>query len=855
MFKEGQRWFSQAEPELGLGIIRSVEERQVEVAFPASECSRRYNSKSAPLKRHVLKAGEIAESAEGESFEITEVQEQNGILFYICSEKVIPETLLKSDISLVKPEERLLAGNFDPDSFYQYRYETHLLNRALDMYEGRGLEGSRINILGHQVSIFMDASSRISPKMALADEVGLGKTIEAGMLAKRAIERGLAKRVLVLAPSALVYQWFFEFYKKFDLLFKTLGAGDEMELSGKVDNDDLIISSPNRLLESEEDLKKVTRSPWDLVIVDEAHRYEKGSKAFEILGELTLGSKSAFYLSATPEALGEENFFEILKLLNPQKYGSYEAYQKREQEFRSGEADALLDAYTYERDIFRNRRANLETKGAVFPKKILREIPLKIDGPSDAKVMKAKADELIKLLQDRPQAKVFAIGKGRKLAIETKNYIQKRLNINIALFHGDQSLLERDRQAAYFLDQEGANLLISAETGSEGRNFEHASELFLLDYPSHPQLLLQRIGRLDRIGQKNEVNVHAPYVMDTPEENLFKLYHKGFDLFEKFPTGLIEFYESNRPEIESALKSRSKEFIEKVAVKYKAFQSDVEKDKNRLLDLRSFRPELVEKAKLTVSAFHQKHSIHSYLQKAFELAGVDWEELSEDCYYARPSDNMLVPAYPGLPSEGMSYTANRELALKREDLRFMNFEHPLIKGTMDLFTQAEIGNASLVNSQGKLAGAPFFEFIFKACSPDLKGEDIGLYFPLTPIRALLSASGEDATKKYPLKFINQVATNADVETADNVAKALPKEAVDTLRKKAELMASQKLKSYKEEAKTKARDVFKAELEKLSSLAPNETVELEARKLKSKLESILGQIDKVHAPLDMVRLVL
>jgi ATP-dependent helicase HepA len=105
------------------------------------------------------------------------------------------------------------------------------------------------------------------------------------------------------------------------------------------------------------------------------------------------------------------------------------------------------------------------------------------------------------------------------------------------------SLLERDKSAAYFADPDGgAQVMLCSEIGSEGRNFQFARHLVLFDLPLNPDLLEQRIGRLDRIGQKNVVQIHVPYLEETPQRTLIRWYHEGLDAFEHTcPTGRVVF--------------------------------------------------------------------------------------------------------------------------------------------------------------------------------------------------------------------------------------------------------------------------------------------------------------------------
>ena len=94
------------------------------------------------------------------------------------------------------------------------------------------------------------------------------------------------------------------------------------------------------------------------------------------------------------------------------------------------------------------------------------------------------------------------------------------------------TIVQRDRNAAWFSESDGARLLICSEIGSEGRNFQFAHHLILFDLPIHPELLEQRIGRLDRIGQTEDIHIHVPYVVGSPQEVLVRWFHEGLNAFE-----------------------------------------------------------------------------------------------------------------------------------------------------------------------------------------------------------------------------------------------------------------------------------------------------------------------------------
>ena len=117
-----------------------------------------------------------------------------------------------------------------------------------------------------------------------------------------------------------------------------------------------------------------------------------------------------------------------------------------------------------------------------------------------------------------------------------------------ALFHEDLSLIQRDRNAAYFSEKEGAQILLCSEIGSEGRNFQFAHHLVLFDLPLNPELLEQRIGRLDRIGQTSTIQIHVPYYKDSWTELLFDWHHKALKGMENsLKPGQINYQEFKHP--------------------------------------------------------------------------------------------------------------------------------------------------------------------------------------------------------------------------------------------------------------------------------------------------------------------
>ena len=113
-----------------------------------------------------------------------------------------------------------------------------------------------------------------------------------------------------------------------------------------------------------------------------------------------------------------------------------------------------------------------------------------------------------------------------------ENYLHLKAGVRCAAFHEDLSLVERDRAAAYFAeDSGGAQALICSEIGSEGRNFQFAKHLICFDLPKHPDLLEQRIGRLDRIGQGSDIYLHLPILEHTAQQVIYRWLDEGLNAF------------------------------------------------------------------------------------------------------------------------------------------------------------------------------------------------------------------------------------------------------------------------------------------------------------------------------------
>ena len=159
-----------------------------------------------------------------------------------------------------------------------------------------------------------------------------------------------------------------------------------------------------------------------------------------------------------------------------------------------------------------------------------------------------RVTQLTSLLKDLRPEKVLVIAASADTVLDLSGYLKTTQGIDAAVFHEDMSMVERDRAAAFFADKiSGSQVMICSEIGSEGRNFQFAHHLVLFDLPLDPDLLEQRIGRLDRIGQTETINIHVLYLRNSAQEIMYNWYHTALDAFENTcPNGIQRFQSGRR---------------------------------------------------------------------------------------------------------------------------------------------------------------------------------------------------------------------------------------------------------------------------------------------------------------------
>lgn len=860
-FAIGQRWISETENSLGLGMINALDFRSVTLHFPATDETRIYAVAQAPLTRIALNKGEQLHHQAGWQGEVLDVQEMNGLLFYLVKNSqgedvIVNEKELSPIISFSQAKDRLFSAQIDRSEHFALRYQTLLHQQAQFQSPLRGLRGNRAGLIPHQLHIAQEVGNRVNPRVLLADEVGLGKTIEAGMILQNQLFAEKVQRVLIIVPETLQHQWLVEMLRRFNLHFSLFDEERCEDFAEQAINpfstESLIICALDWLKAHPHRVQQAIGAEFDCLIVDEAHHLawseNAPSAAYLLVEQLANAIPSVLLLTATPEQLGLESHFARLRLLDPERFYDYQAFLK-EQENYQPVADAvqsllsekplsaveknhisdllheqdveplfkaldchndeekqaarqeliqnLIDRHGTSRILFRNTRQGV--KG--FPHRIYHQVTI------DAAKVDEKIHWLIDFLKSHRNEKILVICKTAQTAIQLEQILREKEAIRSAVFHERMSIIERDRAAAYFADTDnGAQVLLSSSIGSEGRNFQFACHLVLFDLPENPDLLEQCIGRLDRIGQMRDVQIYVPCLSGSAQQDLARWYHEGLNAFEQTcPIGmaLFEQYETLL-KVRSENKADFEQLILQTQKQAKALRLALEKGRDRLLELNSNGGEKAQRLAAEIAQTDNSPQLVDFALNLFDIIGLEQDDLGENSIVITPTGTMLVPDFPGLKEEGVTVTFDRQLALAREELEFLTWDHPMIRQGIDLIASGDIGKASmalLVNKQLP-AGTLLVELIYMIESQSPKGLQLNRFLPPTPVRLLLDSKGND------------LAGQVNFDTLQNKLKPLGKDITNKMIKMARPNIEQLIKL----GDHKITEIAQAQIREASKLA-------------------------------------
>jgi len=978
-FIPGQRVISDTEPELGLGSVEQVDARTIRIAFPASDETRIYALAEAPLHRVKFSPGDTITDQSGVSLQIENVEHDtdNLLLYHGQRENGDSATLAEVELSnlpqLNKPQERLLCGQLDNERWFRLRYETLQQLNKLSASPLRGLGGARVSLLPHQLYIAHEAAQRFAPRVLLADEVGLGKTIEAGLILHQQLLSGRAQRVLLVVPEPLMHQWLVEMLRRFNLRFslfdQTRCEALESEMPNPFTAEQLVLCSLQFFLQQPERQTQAIEAGWDLLVVDEAHHLqwqaEAASPAYTFVEQLAQTTPGLLLLTATPEQLGAASHFARLRLIDPHRFHDLEAFLQEEAQYQpvaeaaselldsdrlsdaamatlrhkladdgqlslqlaqinDSELDAdlreeardhilnqLLDRHGTGRVLFRNTRNGV--KG--FPLREARAYPLSADHIYDcihthlsaeqtrqafakefdkpmaqlmltpealyhtlkslgARGMAAlpdwwlidpRVDWLVEQLKNLRKDKVLVICADPETALALEDHLRQRHALRVGVFHEGLSIVERDRAAAYFSDmQGGAQALICSEIGSEGRNFQFAHHLVLFDLPLNPDLLEQRIGRLDRIGQRHTIQIHIPYLEHSAQHVMYLWYQHGIDAFTRTCPAGAGVYAQLQPQLHALLEAQQIDtnemdaLIAQTVPVYEQINQRLQAGRDRLLELNSFRSQQANTICRKIEQQDRDTHLADYMARICDAYGVEYEHHSAGSAILRPGDHMQVHHFPELKQEAVTVCYQRELALLHEDRWFLTWEHPMVGGIIDMLLGSERGNTcvSVCKILGQKTGSILLECIFSLECVAERQLQVNDFLPPTVVRVLLNSKGEDLQPALSTEQLQGLPVDLGKQTTQQIIQShqslirkLLIAAKQHAEKQAGALINQSLK--------RMQDILLQEHARLSALAqtnPN-IREDEIQFLQLRREQLTTRIQASRLRLDALRLII
>ncbi len=935
-FTVGQRWTSEMEPELGIGIVDAVDGRRIHLRYPESGLIRIYAAQSAPLRRIVFHPGDRVVSETGASLTIASVATEDGLKVYCGDGLRLREDRLAGTLVINRPKSRIMAGQRDAARLFDLRVRLLEHRHRAARSPAYGFVGGRVALIPHQLAIAAEVSARRFPRVLLADETGLGKTIEAGLILHRLATTGQVGRVLAIVPDALVVQWYVELLRRFNLRFRildeTFGPAQSTAFSGHnpFDDEPLGLCGFTYLTAASPAMQaQLIAGGWDMLVVDEAHRMRPGDALFQQVQRLAQTVPRLILITATPGQLSSRSHFARLRLLDPDRYPDYQRFKSENRAF--GQIAALaqmvadgdladpiestvlarmlgisggmvqrtmaqsgIDGAAARRRLMQTlidrcgtgqamfRTSRMAVSG--FPGRTVHLVPLEVEGDGDPLREQLNSEFLqdcgsarqgedgcldddprvswlTTFIREHRQEKTLLICRSLQTVNALMRALEKQTHIKIGRFHEGMTLVQRDRNAAWFAEPDGALLLVCSEIGSEGRNFQFARRLVLFDLPADPELLEQRIGRLDRIGQTRVVRVMVPFVRGTAGEVMARWYHEALNAFERHAPAAAwvtqRFFGRLAALIEDPGGDPTGQQLERLIrggrISADRQQRRIESGRDRLMELDAAS---LEKGAHLIDAIRRADGDSGFQEMVEALLdgwGIGMEPIAPSIFRLAP-DHRYAEALPGFRPSGLTVTTDRAIALTREDLDFLTWDHPLVAGAMEGFLGSGQGNAAF--SHWDAPGTPAFllEMIFlleAAAPPNLYVER---FLPPTPIRVVVDHDLQNGANRRPDPLSDQL-TDGSAALFSRILPAISHR-IPEMVEAGRVMAQARSLPLIEAAYHSAGQAMQGVVNRLEALGQvNAAIsDLEVNAAKQERDAVLSAVSKARLRIDALRLI-
>ena len=681
MWRPGNKLVHPFNPELGTGLVIAVEGRYLTVYFPAVDREVTLAAEGAGLEPLVMPPGARARLVEsGDEVEIAAVEDGR---YTLADGREVDDAELWPADPADSPIERIAVLRLDRLGALRNRIEGL---RLVQLRESGGLAshlGGRIELFPHQLHTALRASAQDPVRWLLADEVGLGKTVVACLILSALVRTGRAERALVIAPSTLTVQWLGELYRKFHQIFVLLDQ--ERIESVKTDFDENanafdvhpygVISMD--YLASDRGIAEMAREiDLDLVVVDEAHRLSH-PEIEAAVAPLVQRARHALLLTATPLAADRAGFFRLLTLLHPDEYASFEDFDR---EISAGTASFASTSAVRRQDV-----------GGLPPRRTVPVgLPPAMKDPNRDPRARWIAEQARGWLEKREKALVF-VPDPRALE-RLKKFLESETQTHVSVFHEELTAGQRDIEVARFRET-NAPILLCSEAGTEGRNFQFCDRMVHYELPNDPMVLEQRIGRLDRIGRKLDVEI-VYFRCEKAKPDVAGLYER-LDLFERPSAGLDEALAGVAGVLEKAGGRRPLD-IDALAAEVDAARESGVRDVPRVLYRDAYDASLEKEIMALVPEDLEERMRRFTLGAANHLGLKIVEKGGTSLYYLELGASLTVESLPGVP-EGSRWigTFDRVEALGKDELDFYASGHPLVEGLLLELEDGLRGRAAL----------------------------------------------------------------------------------------------------------------------------------------------------------------
>jgi ATP-dependent helicase HepA len=736
-------------PELGIGRVTAIDGRALVVEFPRGESTLRFAATAEALVPVDLSAGRPVRITTTREETVITSRSADGT--YVLANGVTASAHelwpMELEGSLL---ERLAIGDLDDvDDFITRMNLLHLL--ALREADGLGtFLGGRVRLFPHQLYVAERASATDPVRWLLADEVGLGKTIEASLILNRLVHLGRVTRCLVVAPDTLTVQWLGELWRKYHQVF-TLLDSDRLADVAKDFGDDFnpfelhrrSVISLEMLIERPELTAQAVAAGIDLLVVDEAQRLQRppghpGNPAWRAIAPIANAGRHVLLLSATPLEDDAHGFFRLLQMLRPKDFPEDLSIEAR-----------LADSTPLPACTSATRRADIGglpprvgipidlTGGVKAGKAIAVEAAVrgtiathaiaerdKIDrvrralasGAALAAVLGPQETELrahaVSMDATDPrlewlatQAPKWRAAKEKTLVfvahLETlemlRSALSSRAQLATGIFHEALTPARRDTEVARFREADGPSLLISTECGGEGRNFEFCRRLILFDLPWKPSVVEQRIGRLDRIGRRIPVEV----VYFRPHGGIGKDVVRLFEALGLFQEPLAGLEPQLAP-VEGALEaiahdpgaSLSDERFDAIIKDAHAARTRIREAAYQQLHRDPYQPAMAKDILARIPAELDELNQEVVVTASIGLGFTIQHPPGHRVFSIELGSGSTVEGLPGVAA-GAGYvgTFDREEAVENEFIDFFASGHPLVEGIFAHYEDSALGRA------------------------------------------------------------------------------------------------------------------------------------------------------------------